>query len=337
MAERSATGDSGLTWGIFVPHGGAGEFHGWSGGDAWARMRASAAEFDAMGFDHLWLSDHLMASGVDRGTLYFEGYSTLAALTQVTERCRLGVLVTCAFYRNAGMLAKQAAGVDVMSGGRLILALGSGWDEAESLAYGYRFPTARERVETFAETLEAVTRLWAEPRVDLDGTHVQLRGASCSPQPLGRPPVWTGTRGPRGLRIAARFADVANWNVGLEDFTRLSAELEVACRDVGRDPSSIDTSVFRLALLGDDETALTETLAPLGVTPELIPEIRKNHFIGTPDEVVPKVQDFVDAGANHLIIMCLDAARTSESAERFYHEVIPQIRPAAERVSGGGR
>jgi alkanesulfonate monooxygenase SsuD/methylene tetrahydromethanopterin reductase-like flavin-dependent oxidoreductase (luciferase family) len=121
------------------------------------------------------------------------------------------------------------------------------------------------------------------------------------------------------------LADVANWNVSLEDFTRLSAELERACRDVGRDPASIDTSVFRLAMLGD-EAALIEALEPLGVPRELIPEVRKDHFIGTPDEVAPKVQEFVDAGARHLVILCLDAARTSESAERFRSEVVPRIR-----------
>lgn len=327
MAEHTTTDPTGLSWGIFVPHGGAGEFGGWSAEAAWARMRASAAEFDAIGFDHLWVSDHLMASGIDRSTLYFEAYSTLAALTQVTERAMLGALVTCAFYRSAGMLAKQAANVDVMSGGRLIFALGGGWDEAESAAYSYRFPAPRERVKIFAETLEAVTRLWSEPAVDFEGTHVQLRAASCSPRPLGRTPIWTGTHGPRGLRIAARFADVANWNVGIEDFTRLSAELESACGDVGRDPSSIDTSVFRLAELSDDDDALVETLGAIGVPPELIPEIRKDHFIGLPEEVAPKVQEFVDAGAKHIIIMCLDSARSSESAERFYHEVIPQIQP----------
>lgn len=325
MTEPGTTAEP-LTWGIFVPHGGAGEFTGWSAADAWARLRASATEFDALGFDHLWLSDHLMASGVDRATPYFEAYSTLAALSQVTSRAQLGALVTSAFYRNAGMLAKQAAGVDVMSGGRLIFALGGGWDEPESVAYGYRFPSPAERVGTFAETLEAVTRLWSQDAVDFEGKYVTLKGASCHPRPLRRPPVWTGTHGPKGLRIAARHADVANWNVGFDDFTRLSAELAVACAEVGRDPSSIDTSVFRLAELSGDTQALERALAPLGVPPELIGELSKEHFIGTPEEVIPKVQRFVDAGARHVIVMCLDAATTSRSAELFAHTVIPAIR-----------
>ncbi|WP_166355858.1 LLM class flavin-dependent oxidoreductase [Phytoactinopolyspora limicola] len=325
MANNTEAGE--LSWGIFVPHGGAGEFTGWPGPAAWTRMRESAADFDALGFDHLWVSDHLMASGTDRTGPFFEGYSTLAALTQVTTHARLGALVTCAYYRNAGMLAKQAASVDVMSDGRLIFALGGGWDETESLAYGYPFPTPGERVDTFAETLAAVALLWSEDVVTFNGSHVQLRGASCNPRPLRRPPVWTGTHGRRGLRIAAQHADVANWNVGLSDFRRLSAELARACREVGRNPSSIDTSVFRLAELSGDPKSVEQTLGKIGVPPEAIPGLSQDHFIGSPDQVAPRVQEFVDEGATHIVIMCLDSPSTNLSAERFYHGVIPQIRP----------
>ena len=324
MPTKGAAVTADLTWGIFVPHGGAGEYAGWSGADAWARLRDSAATFEGLGYDHLWLSDHLMASG-DRSSPYFEGYSTLAALSQVTGRAGLGALVTCAYYRNAGLLAKQAAAVDVMSGGRLILGLGGGWDEEETKAFGYEFPSARDRYEIFAETVDAVTGLFSGRAVDYAGRHIRLSGAYCNPAPLHRPPLWTGTHGPKGLRVAARSADVANWNCGLARFRELSAELDLACAEVGRDRATIDTSVFRLALLGSDDRALAELLAPLGIPAEYLPALRQEHFIGTPDEVIPHVQAFVDAGARHLIVMCLDSATSDHSAKVFRSQVIPAI------------
>ena len=109
-----------LTWGAVVPHGGSGEYAGLTGVQAWERLATTACEFENLGFDHLWLSDHLMASGADRSGVHFEAYTTLAALAGLTTRIRLGVLVTCAQYRSVAILAKQAANVDVFSGGRFI-------------------------------------------------------------------------------------------------------------------------------------------------------------------------------------------------------------------------
>ena len=315
-----------LTWGAFLPHGGAGEFAGWSGADAWSRHRDAAGAFDELGYDHLWMSDHLLASGVPpRSGPYFEAYATMSALTQVTKRASLGALVTSAFYRNPGLLAKQAALVDVLSGGRFIFGLGGGWDEPECDAFGIPFPTPAERVTAFAETLEAVLRLWDEDVVDFDGSFVRFSGASCNPSPARRPPVWTGTHGPRGLRSAARFADVANWNVAYDDFVRLSGLLDKACADVGRDPATIDRSVFRLVDLTDDASALAGLLESQGAPPEAAEMVADVHFVGPPDVVVPKVQRFVDAGARHVVLLFLDADTSDASAEGFMRDVVPRI------------
>ncbi|HUR48071.1 MAG TPA: LLM class flavin-dependent oxidoreductase [Acidimicrobiales bacterium] len=322
MTTEEKTGS--ITWGAFVPHGGANEFAGWEPGKAWQRMADAAAAFDELGYDHLWLSDHLMASGGDRSGLYFEAYTAMAGLSQVTKRARLGALVTCAAYRSAAMLAKQAANVDVMSNGRLIFALGGGWDEPEFDAFGLPFPSARDRVELFTETLESIKRLWSEDQVDYDGNQVKLTGARCEPRPATMPPIWTGTHGPKGLRVAARLADVANWNVGLADFKRLTGVLNEACEKEGRDPATIDTSVFRLAdLTGGDATR--RVLANMGAPPEAYDAVKPDHFIGTPDEVAEKVSAFVDAGASHIISMFLDSPESDDSARIFMEEVAPRF------------
>lgn len=314
----------GITFGAFVPHGGANEFAGWDPDKAWQRMADSAAAFDTLGYDHLWMSDHLMASGGDRSGLYFESYTAMAALSQLTTRARLGALVTCAAYRSVAMLAKQAANVDVMSGGRLILALGGGWDEPEFEAYGLPFATPGERVELFTETLDAIRRLWSEEKVDFDGKHVKLSGARCEPRPAQMPPIWTGTHGPRGLRAAARFADVANWNCTLDDFRRLSGLLTEACEKEGRDPETIDTSVFRLADLSGGE-ASRRLLDELGAPPEAFESLKSVHFVGDAEEVAGKVSEFVDAGARHVILMFVDAATSDDSARAFMNDVAPQF------------
>ena len=310
-----------ITWGAFTPHGGTGEFEGWSARDAWTRLRDYAVAVDELGYDHLWTSDHLMAAPGDRTGLYFEAYTQLAALSQVTTRARLGQLVTCAPYRNAALLAKEAASVDVFSNGRLILGLGGGWDEDEFDAFGFPFPSANGRFTAFAETLEAIVRRWREDKVDFDGEVVQLSGASCSPKPLAMPPIWTGTHGPRGLEVAARLADVANFNQGLEEFTRLSGVLRDACARVGRE---IETSVFRLADLSGGE-ALGRLLGAQGAPPEAADIVRADHFVGDPEEVTPKVQAFVDAGCRHVVIMALDAETSIDTTERFLREVVPNV------------
>lgn len=323
----ASTTEPGLRWGAILPHGAANEFASWKPGDAWAQVRDTAAAWDSLGYDHLWGSDHFMPAGPDRTGINFEPYTLLAALSQVTARARLGVLVSCAQYRGAGLLAKQAANVDVMSGGRLIFALGGGWDEEEFAAFGLPFPSPAERVGRFGETLEAVLRLWDGPSADFDGRWVRLRNASCSPRPARRPPVWTGTHGPRGLHYAARFADVANWNTGLAEFRRLSGLLREACHEVGRDPATISTSVFRLADLGPgSDDRLRRLVAGLGEPPDAVAAIKAGHFIGPPERVIPKVQAFADAGARDVIILPLDAPHSTRTAQSFLHDVAPEIR-----------
>lgn len=313
-----------LTWGTFTPHGAIDDFAGMDPASAWARARDFAVAADELGYDHIWTSDHLLSNGAggDRGGMYFEAFTLLAALSQVTHRARLGQLVTCSLYRNAGLLAKEGANIDIFSAGRLILGLGGGWDEPEFRAYGYDFPSPRGRYQAFAETLEAVKRLWTEDKVDLDGEYVKLTGAVCSPKPVSEVPIWTGTHGPRGLAKAAEFADVANFNQPLAEFVRLSGVLQKACEKAGR---NIETSVYRLADLSGGEAA-TKLLETMGAPPEAIESLKDQHFVGGVDEVVPKVQAFVDAGARHIVILPLDAVASTETIERFLGEVVTEVR-----------
>src|SRR5256884_411626 len=229
-----------LRYGAFAPQGWKLEYCGWSAADAWARTKELARLTEQLGYHHLWVYDHVETVPRREPTHVFEAFTTLAALAQHTQTIKLGQLVTCAAYRNAGLLAKEAACVDVMSGGRLIFGIGAGWYQEEYRAYGYDFPSAATRLAILDETIKAVKLLWTEKQSTL-GDHVRLDGAYCDPKPLQQlPPVWVGGGGEKvTLRIAAEQADATNWQVGLDEFVHKSAVLREHCERAGREFDSI--------------------------------------------------------------------------------------------------
>lgn len=185
-----------LRYGAFAPQGWKLEYLGWPAEDAWARTVELAQLTERVGYDHLWVYDHVETVPRREPTHVFEAFTTLAALSQQTTTIRLGQLVTCAAYRNAGLLAKEAAGIDVMSGGRLVLGLGAGWYEREYAAYGYPYPSAGERLAILDETATVLRRLWSEETVTFDGVHLHFDGAYCDPKPLQEhPELWIGVAG----------------------------------------------------------------------------------------------------------------------------------------------
>ena len=320
-----------LRYGVLAPQGWKLEYTGWSGADAWARSVEIAQLAEELGYDHLWVYDHVETVPRREPTHVFEAFTMLAALSQRTERILLGQLVTCAAYRNAGLLAKEAACIDVMSGGRLILGLGGGWYEREYQAYGYEFPPARDRLRILEETTEAVKALWTEETVDYAGQHVRLDGAYCDPKPIQRlPEIWIGGGGEQvTLRIAARHADKTNWQVGLDEFVHKSEVLRGHCDAVGRDFDDIVRTHGPDCRIFDTERDLRDWCAsPTGGQLRKLVEadeyIRDN-LVGTPEMVAEKVQAFVDAGCREFVLWCRDFPST-ETVERFAAEVIPQVR-----------
>ncbi len=214
----------------------------------WTDLLDIARTAEDVGFDSVWIGDHLLyrfASGETRGP--WEAWTTLAALAASTSRIQLGPLVACTAFHNPAILAKMAATVDEISGGRLILGLGAGWNETEFAAYGFPFD---RRIARFEEAFTIVRTLLQEGAIDFDGTFYQLRDCELvprGPRPDG-PPLMIGSVGPRMLRIALPHA--ASWNVWFADtgnspggVPRLREIVDEACRDVGRDPASIERTV----------------------------------------------------------------------------------------------
>jgi F420-dependent oxidoreductase-like protein len=318
--------------GAFVPQGWKLEYTGVAAAEAWERSVAIARTAEDLGYDHLWVYDHVETVPRREPTHVFEAWTMLAALATMTERVELGQLVTCAAYRNAGLLAKQAACVDVMSGGRLIFGLGAGWYEAEYDAYGWDFPPARDRLRLLAETAAAVQLMWTEETTEFDGTYVRLAGAYCDPKPLRRPPVWIGGGGEKvTLRIAAELADATNWQVGLDAFERKSAILAEHCERIGRDPATVTRTHGPDCRLFDSEADLRRWLdSPgggdlWGNKPR--DEYVRDNLVGTVEQVAEKVQGFLDAGCAEFVLWFRDYPST-ESLARFQAEVVPRVHPA---------
>jgi alkanesulfonate monooxygenase SsuD/methylene tetrahydromethanopterin reductase-like flavin-dependent oxidoreductase (luciferase family) len=320
-----------LEVGVFIPQGWKLEYTGWSGPDAWARSVELALLAESLGYDHLWVYDHVETVPLRRPTHVFEAFTMLAALSQQTTRAGLGQLVTCASYRNAGLLAKEAACIDVYSGGRLILGLGAGWFHEEYHSYGYDYLSNPERLAVLDETLEVIRRLWTEETVTFDGAHLHFDGAFCDPKPVqDLPPVLVGGGGEKvNLRIAARRADLTNWQVGLGDFERKSGLLAGYCEEVGRPFEEITRTHGPDCRLFDTEA---ETLAWCrsedggdlwGGTPT--ERYLDDNLVGTVDQMIDKTQAFVDAGCRGLILWLRDFPG-DETLRRFMVEVVPALK-----------
>lgn len=209
-----------------------------------AETVAFATHAEAVGLDSIWVFDHLLFRFPDvPQESVREGWTTLSAVAALVPRVELGSLVMCSSFRNPALMAKMAATLDDLSGGRVILGLGSGWHDPEYTAFGY---PDDHKVGRFAEDLEVTARLLKGERFSLTGTWREFRDAELLPPPVRRVPILVAAKGQRMLRLTARWADAWNtaWFGRVEDrfMTRLS-DLERACADEGRDPASIRRTV----------------------------------------------------------------------------------------------
>jgi probable F420-dependent oxidoreductase len=225
---------------------------------------ATAAE--QVGFDSIWLGDHLLYAPEDgrpeRGP--WEVWTMLAALAAVTERVTLGPLVACTAFHSPGLLAKMAATVDDVSGGRLVLGLGAGWNEREFSAFGLPYD---RRVSRFAESFEIVHGLLAGERVSMDGSFSRVDDLVLLPPPARRIPIMIGSNGPRMLSMTLPHAD--SWNTWFDDygnspdgFAALNQRISEAAEQAGRDPAEIARSACVAVALDDSGERSADPEAP---------------------------------------------------------------------------
>jgi F420-dependent oxidoreductase-like protein len=291
-------------------------------------LRLARAAEDA-GYDAFFRSDHYLAMG-DRDGLPgpTDAWVTLAGLARETSRVRLGTMVTAATFRLPAVLAISVAQVDVMSGGRVELGLGTGWFAAEHSAYGIPFPPLGERFDRLAEQLAVVTGLWETPvgqRFSYAGKHYQLADSPALPKPVQqpRPPVIVGGGGARRTpALAARYA--AEFNMPFASVEDTGAQFD-RVRAAGRDAGRSDDLVYSAAQVlccGKDEAELRRRADAIGRDPA---ELRANGVAGSPAECVDRIARFAELGATRLYLQTLDVDDL-DHIELVAAEVMPQVR-----------
>ena len=301
-----------------------------STGNEWSEILAIGRAAEANGWDGLWLPDHFMPpaggyghepEGVDPELLVnHECWTMLAALAAAVPRVRIGAMVTGNTYRHPAVLAKQAATVDHISGGRLVLGIGAGWQENEHRRYGIPYGTVASRADMLDEACEAITGLFANERTDFEGRHYRLEGAPLVPKPLQDPlPIMIGGRGRRRtIPTLVRWGH--EWNgwctpAEMRDYNALIVRL---CEQAGRDPATIQRSAAVLLMLCESDAEGARVRPRASGRPWLV---------GTPQQVAEQVAEYAAAGTDELIIpdFNLGPTRALEVVEQFMSEVAPAL------------
>jgi len=295
-------------------------------------VREVALESERLGFDSVWLSDHLQPPGGDpRGEL-LECWTTLSALAEATKKIRLGTLVLCNLFRNPSLLAKMAATLDQISGGRLEFGIGSGWHRAESIAYGIPFPSATERIQQLQEALEVIVRIWVEERPSFRGRYYSISEAYCNPRPVQKPhpPIWIGTMvgKKRMLKTVAKYAD--GWTIS-SVFLPTAEEYSSMYRDLARYCSKASRRIRYYALgvgciIAEDESRVKEKALQFQPARLYLEdrEYIQPRIEGTPEQCIQKLGAYTKLGVTHLLLNFPDI-RTLEPLQLFAKTVMPAL------------
>ena len=283
----------------------------------WPELLDLARAIDDLGFDGLWVGEHLLYRWPDREPSGpWEAWTLMAALAAATTTVTIGPLVACTSFHNPAMLAKQAATIDEIAGGRFVLGLGAGWNETEFRAFGFPFD---HRVDRFEEAFTIIRTLLQEGAIDFDGRYYQARDCELLPRPRpGGPPLLIGSNGPRMLRIALSHAHA--WNTWYADTNNtpagvapLRAVVDDACRDVGRDPAAIKRTVaVQVRLPGGRGRTMGDTTT----TDRIVP------LEGPPERMADELQAYAEAGVDEVQAVLDPIDRPS--IERFA-EVLPLL------------
>lgn len=286
-------------------------------GVTWEQWLALAGACERAGLEALFRSDHYAGLGAEGDRASLDAWTTLAGLAARTERLRLGTMVSPATFRHPSVLAKAAATVDHISGGRVELGIGAGWNEREHRMYGFAFGTARERVARFAEQLEIVHLQWTEDEFDFEGRFYRLEGARAEPKPVQRPrpPIIVGGAAKPGTAgPAARFADEYNTTFASPEQCReRRARLDEACERAGRDPATLRFSLMTGCILGRDEEEVRvrarrvmERSGRDGDVEDFLRERRERTLAGTVEQVAARLRDYAHAGVERVMLQHLD-------------------------------
>lgn len=304
-----------MRFGLLVPQEGA----------RYADVLAHARLCERLGFDSVWVEDHLRVIAVPPGSPAYEGWTTLTGLLAGTSRIRCGPLVLAEGFRNPGWLANAAATLDHMCDGRLILGIGAGGYRAEFDSYGYEWLDGPARAARLEEALEVITALW-EGRA-FEGRHYRTDGTADCPKPFQqpRPPIWVGGRGRALLGVAARFADA--WNAPLLTPAEVAERAEVLaklCDEAGR-PMPEVTYYGPVWMDADGDRMRARIERALASDNRNVRLYGRVAVAGTPDDVIARLKEYAAAGVTHFVCH-FGRADVTAGTDSFAREVLPAFR-----------
>jgi F420-dependent oxidoreductase-like protein len=313
-----------IKFGIFLP------FYAFKGREQFDRVRDAVLECEQLGYDSVWLDDHLMF----KKQPILESWTTLSALSTVTSKIRLGTMVLCNGFRNPAVLAKMAATLDVISNGRLEFGIGAGVQEDEHEAYGVPFHKPHNRISRLNESVEIMKKLWTQEKTSYTGKYYTTNGAVCEPKPVQKPhpPITIGGSGETlTLKVTAQHANRYDWgHVPSMDMYKHKLEvLENRCKAVGRDFKEIEKSCWLggQIFIVSDQKELDKKVAQLKPENVSLEDFKKFNFVATPDDCLREIRRYTSLGVTYFMLFFGDLPSTG-SLRLFAEKVAENMKIA---------
>jgi F420-dependent oxidoreductase-like protein len=301
----------------------------------WADWKAIAAACEEHGVGTLLRSDHYLSVDDRRERGSLDAWATIAALAAITERLRLGTLVSPATFRHPAVLAKMAVTADHISGGRVELGIGAGWWEREHEAYGFDLPEPGPRLDALEEQMELIRRYWEEGPFNYEGRHYRAKNLDALPKPMQQPRlplILGGKGGPRSLRLAVALADEYNTVMSTaEEIADVRKRLDEACEAADRDPKTLPLSMMTGWLVGADDAELRDRASRLAQWKgegddgdAFLAALRPSTIKGTTPEAIEQLRELEAAGLTRIMGQQL-LHRDLDAIELLGREIVPAL------------
>ena len=291
--------------GAMVPQGWRMDLNGIAPENQWDTILKASKQIEDLNYESVWVYDHFHTVPSPTQDPTFECWSLMAALSQVTEKVRIGQMCTCNSYRNPAYLTKVASTIDSMSGGRLEFAIGAGWYDQEYKAYGYDYPTAGVRLKMLEEALQIYIAMNTKDKASFNGEYYSINNAINQPKPLQKPypPLWVCGGGEKvTLKLLAKYGDYGNWDVDVDGFISKSKILKNHCEQQNRDYSEIKKTLHTNVVIGENEKDLNDKLNKISKVTGIPKEMYIDKpLIGTVDKVFNTIDEFKSVECAYII------------------------------------